>query len=636
MRRLHAIATRLALAGLAALSLGVALVVGALAQGSGAPAFADSAPYELICPGTPVGNIALNDVVTTGTITPAAPALGQAFNLTDYQSTVALPAQIVTAAAALGNSAIAGSATTGVDATGASPATTADGPFDIDAPIPSPVPSTGLSLTLPSVASTVGPFTATGSTITLTVDKTVNLTLNVSGSDLALTCNPYPNDTDATGILTTTPPSSEEISPVIAVATAGSGPTTTTFPVTTTSTTQASTTTTTSGTTTTTTPSTALTGPYELYCPGTPVGDVALNGAETSATLSPASPTAGQSFSVTGYQTTVNLPQSLASAAQALQPDLQGSATTQVDASGATPTTTSVGPLNFDVPIPTPVPSAGVTLTLPATAASLGPFTAASSTITIQEDAAASLTLDLAGSALTLTCNAYPDNSVVSGIVTTAPAGPPLAPVIAVATGTTPPTTVPPVTTTTVSPTSTTTAPVTSTTIIPPASTTTVTVTPVSTTTTPETSSTTTAPGASSTTTAATTTAPTTTAAPTTTGAPTTSSPSPAVAAQVQVAGVTASSQNLAFTGTGNSVRDIALVGGVLIALGASLLVLADAPRRALAWAVTRPRVRRHRSVAVDRAPARTASVSASASATLRTGAERAVAWLLGRSPPGT
>ena len=70
LHRLHALAKRLLLAGLAALSLGVFMVVASLAHSTGTPAFADSAPYELYCPGTPVGNIALNDVTTTGSITP--------------------------------------------------------------------------------------------------------------------------------------------------------------------------------------------------------------------------------------------------------------------------------------------------------------------------------------------------------------------------------------------------------------------------------------------------------------------------------------------------------------------------------------------------------------------------------------
>lgn len=119
VRRLQTLPVRLALAGSAALSLSVAMVIGSLAQGSGAPAFADSAAYELYCPGTPVGNIALNGVVTTGTITPASPAPGQQFNLTNYSSTVVIPSTIASAAAAIGNSAITGTAVTKVDATGA-------------------------------------------------------------------------------------------------------------------------------------------------------------------------------------------------------------------------------------------------------------------------------------------------------------------------------------------------------------------------------------------------------------------------------------------------------------------------------------------------------------------------------------
>ncbi len=102
MRRSQALSVRLAVAGFAALSLGFAMVIASLAQDSGVPAFADSSTYELYCPGTPVGNIVLNGVVTTGTITPDSLAPGQQFNLTNYQSTVLLPSSIVSAAAALG------------------------------------------------------------------------------------------------------------------------------------------------------------------------------------------------------------------------------------------------------------------------------------------------------------------------------------------------------------------------------------------------------------------------------------------------------------------------------------------------------------------------------------------------------
>ena len=92
------------------------------------------------------------------------------------------------------------------------------------------------------------------------------------------------------------------------------------------------------------------------------MGTVALNDAMTSATLSPAAPTAGQAFSITGYQTMVNLPASLASAASAVSPTLTGSATTQIDASGATPATLPQGPSTFNVPFPSPIPASGVSL----------------------------------------------------------------------------------------------------------------------------------------------------------------------------------------------------------------------------------------------------------------------------------
>jgi hypothetical protein len=170
------------------------------------------------------------------------------------------------------------------------------------------------------------------------------------------------------------------------------------------------------------------------------VGNIVLNDAVTSATLSPSAPTSGQAFSVTGYQTVVNLPSSLAQAAAAIQPNLEGSASTQIDASGATPAKTAEGPLNFNVPIPSPVPDSGVTLSLPAAPATVSGFTATGGPITIQEDASASLSLIVAGNALDLTCTAYPNDSVTpSGITTTTPSASPIAPVIALSGGTPPP-----------------------------------------------------------------------------------------------------------------------------------------------------------------------------------------------------
>ncbi|HUI01938.1 MAG TPA: hypothetical protein VLZ77_00220, partial [Acidimicrobiales bacterium] len=89
----------LATIGTAAILIGGALATLTLVRGVASPAYANTTPYELYCPGTPVGNIVLNHVVTTGTISPPAPAAGQAFELTGYQSVVNLPSSIVSAAA---------------------------------------------------------------------------------------------------------------------------------------------------------------------------------------------------------------------------------------------------------------------------------------------------------------------------------------------------------------------------------------------------------------------------------------------------------------------------------------------------------------------------------------------------------
>jgi hypothetical protein len=486
MSRLRSAPSLVGMAGFSLLMLGSAMVICVAMQAS-ASAQAATGPYELYCPGTPVGNVVLNDVSTSGTITPPAPTSGQQFNLTGYQTVVSLPASLASAAAAV-SSTLQGSATAQIDATGATPATLAVGPLDFNVPFPSPIPDTGVSLSLPSSPETVGPFTSTSNQITMQEDSSASLSLEVAGSALALTCTAYPNDSVTPSGITTSTPTAAPISPVIAVA--GESPTTTTTTGATTTTSGATTSTVAPSTTTTEGgPPASLTGAYELYCPGTPVGNVALNDAETMATLNPVAPTAGQSFSLTGYQTTVNLPASLASAAAAVSSSLAGSATAQIDAAGATPSTTPVGPFTFSTPFPSPIPDAGVTLQLPSTPETVPGFSATSGQITIQEDSAASLSLSVAGNNLTLTCTAYPNNSVASGIVTTAPTASPIAPVIAIAGGgSTTSTTAPPVTTTSTTPitTTSTTAPTTTTTSAPTTTTTsaTTTTTPSSTTTT--------------------------------------------------------------------------------------------------------------------------------------------------------
>ncbi len=400
-------------------------------------------PYELYCPGTPVGNIVLNGVTTSATLSPADPAPGDQFSVTGYQVQVPLPQSIASAASALGNTAITGTASASIDAAGASPASLSTGQLSFSAPLPQPVPPSGVTLTVPSTPETVGPFTASSSSITIAQNADVSLVLSISGSNLNLSCTAYPDDSAPTGIATTAPDTSP-FSPVI--VTAGQSTTPPTVPPTV------------PPTTPVTVPPGGLTGPYELYCPGTPVGNIALNDVTTSASI-PASLSSGQSFSATDFQTQVSLPSSIVSAAAALgNSAITGSAVVHVDAVGATPASVSSGELAIDAPIPSPVPSSGLVLELPSPPGTVGPFTASGDTVTLAIDPAVSLALVVSGSTLTLTCKPFPNDSAPTGIVSSAPTGPAIAPVIATSatTETTPPPTItgtiPPATTPTTEP----------------------------------------------------------------------------------------------------------------------------------------------------------------------------------------
>lgn len=409
--------------GMALLVLGAVIEFSVNTQ-TPAAALAASAPYELYCPGTPLGSVVLNDVTTSATISPAAPTSGEQFTLSGYQTAVTIPSSLVSAVAALQPD-LEGSATPQVDVTGATPAILAFGPLNFDVPIPTPVPGGGLSMILPSAPQSVGPFTAMSSDIVVQEDGRVGLMFKVSGNSVDLNCTAYANDTVTPSGVTTSAPSASPISPVI--VTAGS-PTTTSAS----STTAPGTTATTPNQTAASTPPSILTGAYELYCPGSPLGNVVLNDVVTSAVLSPSAPTAGQSFSLANYQMTLDLPASLAGAAAAAEPDIKGSATTQIYGTGATPATTVQGPLDFDLPIAAPVPGTGVTVSLPTTPATVSGFTATSATVTIQQESSASISLTLADSSVDLACTAYPNDSLTpSGITSMAPTTSPIAPVIA-------------------------------------------------------------------------------------------------------------------------------------------------------------------------------------------------------------
>ena len=228
LRNGAALSTRLLRVAGAALGLGLSAWV---VVGSSTAAFADSQPYELYCPGTPVGNIALNNATTTGSLSPASPSSGQQFQVTNYQTTVNIPSSLVSAAAALGNTAIAGSAQTTINVTGATPASIKSPTLSFSVPIPSTVPAAGLTLQLPNPAGSIGPFTASGGAITVTQASQASLTLTVSGNPLALNCTAYANNTVATGITSSTPTGSA-ISPQITTGSAsgagGGGSTSTT------------------------------------------------------------------------------------------------------------------------------------------------------------------------------------------------------------------------------------------------------------------------------------------------------------------------------------------------------------------------------------------------------------------------
>lgn len=212
----------LLLGGAAALS-GALSLAGALSPFLSAASWADTPGFELYCPGTPVGNVVLNNVVVTGALSTASPGAGQQFTLGNFQVQANIPASLATAAQALGNTAVSGNATVTVDVSGATPASVSSGSLSFNSPLPpsgTQVPSSGISLSVPPSPGSVGPFTAAGGPITLTVDKSASLTLLVSGSPLNLTCTAYPNDTVPSGI-TSASPSGSPISPTVVTTGAG-------------------------------------------------------------------------------------------------------------------------------------------------------------------------------------------------------------------------------------------------------------------------------------------------------------------------------------------------------------------------------------------------------------------------------
>jgi len=423
MGRFPKLATRLSVAGAVALVAGSMMLVGVAVQMISAPAYADTAPFELFCTNSPIGDLAFNDVVLTGSLSPASPSAGQQFSLTDFQAQVTVPPDIVSEATAVGNTSITGTVSATVIATGATPSSIPTGSLAYDQAIPTPVPASGLPLDIPSTPATIGPFTATSSNVAVSLGSAITLTF----TDVAipeglppLTCSAYPNDVMPSGLASGVPPGLP-FSPVIADAGQAPPPP----------------------------PTDTVTGPYELYCPHTPVGDLVFNGVTTTASISPSTLSAGDQFTVSGYQTQIPLPAGVVSAAAGLgNGGFEGEAASAVDAYGATPDQVSTGSMNFDVPIPEPVPSSGIGLDIPTTPMTVGPFTADGGPVTIAGDQSTFVVAALSSKAFTMSCTAYPnDTEATSGSTGTAPDATPIRPIIAVGTasgtGTTTTTTIP-------------------------------------------------------------------------------------------------------------------------------------------------------------------------------------------------
>ena len=230
MRR-RAGAARVAMLGTAVLVMGASMLAASLVVGGAtSPAYADTTPYELYCPSTPVGNIVLNDIVTTGSLDPANPS-GRPFGIADFQVQLTVPADVVRALQSMGATAIAGSYSTSIGLTGADIVTPTEGPFTFDVPIPSAVPSSGVALDIPpSPASFSGGFappftilpqyTVPPSQVSVSAGAP-SLTIDLPSGPFSVTCGVYPNNTIATSGLTTQTPTASTIAPVISHATPG-------------------------------------------------------------------------------------------------------------------------------------------------------------------------------------------------------------------------------------------------------------------------------------------------------------------------------------------------------------------------------------------------------------------------------
>ena len=391
--------------------------------------------YELYCPHTPVGNLVLNDVITSGTISPGALSAGDQFNLVQYQTQIPIPAGIVSGLVGLGNTALQGFAATTIEAFGASPSQESAGLESFDLSLPDPVPSSGVTLDVSSASNTIGPFVAGGGAIAIAGEQDVLIVAGISQHIVDMSCQAYPNDTVMPSGVVTTQPLSISILPVIATASAaGSSSTTTTPPP----------------------ASEPLAGAYELSCPGSPIGNVVLNDTVTTASLSPSDLSMGQTFTITGYQTQISVPHAIVQLFEGIGIDsVKGFMVPDLVATGALPTggssypvsypggtveagTTPIstasdgavspnsayvpsGPIPFAINLPSTVPSSGAVFDVASTSAGLGVSLVALGGPIVIEQVGLALDFEAPGNNYWLNCTAYPNDTEPNGVTTTWP-----------------------------------------------------------------------------------------------------------------------------------------------------------------------------------------------------------------------
>ncbi len=186
--------------GMAALFMAAgALVMGTvgglgLIAATGGTAFADTPGFTVTCTGIPVvGTLSLPGAVITGSINPDPVAAGGSFSVSDFGLALTVPASLASLAA---GKSIAATVTGTVDVAGGSP-TTATGTFTGSETIPSPVPKSGVKLTLPGTLSPSSFTAASSGSVSVSSTTSASLALSLAGTALGTFACTQPAETIA-------------------------------------------------------------------------------------------------------------------------------------------------------------------------------------------------------------------------------------------------------------------------------------------------------------------------------------------------------------------------------------------------------------------------------------------------------